>query len=243
MRALLPFAWNRLAAQDRQALGAGRAQFLIAPLMTCVPMGLGEPALPDYMLFTSMNGIRSVVGQAWFGADWTGIPVAVIGPKTAGLAQSLGLNVQIQAPPPAQTILTKLPKGKGLWFSGAEVAVDLVTSDVATSGLAMSGLAAEQGGADLERVIAYTLQRDEAQAQRIAAALSNGSLSAALITSDRILRELHALAHAAQAKLDKFAVLSARLKGGVQKLFPGAEIEEVATLETGVRWLLKGHSK
>ena len=232
MRALLPFDWSRLSKDARLALTSHRQQFLCVPLLASATRQVAEPAMPDYLLFTSQRGVQAALVQPWFQGPWCALPAYAVGGKTAAAVASAGLQLARQVAPPAPQILPLLPADlgsglasgsglvSGLWLAGQVVAHDLP---------------AQAGG--LVHLPLYEMQVDLAQRQRVSAALRLGDLDAALVTSVQVVEALATFACASQLRY--FVVLSQRLASAAQTFFPSAQIEQCPNLETAVLVLQK----
>ena len=221
MKLLLPFARTRLETALNDLIDAHTTQFYFAPLLEAQFLPLREPILPEFLVLTSQNGVRSVQAQPWFGPPWRDLPSYGVGPKTCARARAAGFRVVVQADPPASNLVPHLPSGQGIWFSGQEVAADLT-----------------QTHAGLRRVPAYTMVLNTAVAAKVQQALAVGEIDAALFTSARLARELAALCQGATCTLPHLAVMSARLADLASALFPKSNLEIMATLDAAVRWHL-----
>ena len=219
MRLLLPFARTRLEPALNDLIDATHIYF--APLLEARFLSLSEPILPEYLVLTSQNGVRSLKAQPWFGPPWRDLPSYGVGPKTCARARAAGFRVVVQVDPPASNLVPHLPSGQGIWFSGQEVAADLT-----------------QTHAGLRRVPAYTLVLNTAVAAKVQQALAAREIDAALLTSARLARELAALCQSATCTLPHLAVMSARLADLASALFPQSNLEIMPTFNAAVRWHL-----
>ncbi len=219
MRLFLPFDRARTDPALKGLIEAHAARLYFAPLLEARVLSLNEPRLPDFLVLTSQNGVRSVQAQPWFGPPWRDLPTYGVGPKTCARARAAGFRVAARADPPATTLVPHLPAGRGIWFSGQDVAADLT-----------------QAHAGLSRVPAYTLVLNKAVVATVQHALTAGEIDAALLTSARLAHELAALCQHAACTPRQVAVMSARLADLASTLFPCSSLRVTPTFDAAVRW-------
>lgn len=230
MVSLLPFDWTRLPQSVQEELADHRSKFMCASFLRPEYDQVSEPERPDYLLFTSANGVRALAAQSWFGEAWRGLPAYAVGPQTAQTAELLGFDIRGACAPPSYQILADLPPApaQGLWIAGEDVAHDLPQLG---KGLALRHL-------PLYRLIIEAKLHSD-----IEQALENDKIRSIFITSKRMIGELEAI-RAQRAKQGDFALdfvvtLSVRLGALVRAMWPRCEVCVVDDLESGVRRLIE----
>ena len=226
MKALLPFIWQRLSPAAQQELAAARTDFLChAFLRPEVVQSTGPKVLPDFLVFTSVNGLHSALVQEWFETDWRKLPAYVIGSKTGKMVQEAGFEVKACLGPPATDLLAQLPNRsrQGLWLSGEDSAHDLPALAPAHN---------------LERQIVYRMQRDAESYQALKQDLARYEIRSLYITSVRVALEFSALLPSSGNKSDAAPqlalALSGRLAAVAKASWPGIKLRVVPHLESGV---------
>ena len=226
MKALLPFAWERLSLAAQEDLAAARANFLCHSFLKPEVRRTTAPqSLPDFLLFTSANGVHAVIAQDWFRPEWFTLPIYAVGLKTGAVAEQAGFQVRLCLPPPAPDILTHLPtsSSQGLWLSGEEIAHDL---------------AALAPGQNLQRQVAYAMHRDEVFWAGLQKDLEKYKIRSICVISERTAQDLSERLPSGSEKSPQLAVaLSERLATITRARWPGIEVRVVQDLESGVRVL------
>ena len=218
MALLLPFDCLRLEPEIQEFTRAQGDRIHFAPLLAARLLCFTEPTLPSYLILTSQNGVRSLKAQRWFGQRWLSLPVYGSGTKTCAITRAAGLDIAVQVNPPASRLARHLPKGRGIWISGRDIAFDLTRKQ-----------------SQIERIAAYEMVLREDVAARLRQTLVNQEIDVALLTSARLARELAALAGQSARTIPDLIVLSERLANLTANLFPQSRLHIRPDFESAIK--------